>query len=192
MRKVLEDLSILPGCVSLPIRINALATNWILKMISYQELVSGLYQGYLQKLAQKTKMALEDVEQEARLLCWSVVVGKTSFDATRGSAIAYVICYLDKWADGQACQAYLVDDSKEREVVDYLIDSAEAEGANPLDALMTKELEAKKSAVAVAMRRKLSLEETLWLKGMSYRDIAQVSGAGKSQVHSRIATKFKG
>lgn len=161
-------------------------------MITYQELFSGLYQGYLRKLAQRTKMAIEDVEQEARLLCWSVVVGKTTFDPERGSAIAYVISYLDKWADNQSCQSYLVDDSKDQEIVEYLIDSAEAEGANPLEALIAKEVEARKSAVATAIRKKLSLEEALWFKGMSFRDITKVTGSGKSQVHSRITTKFKG
>ncbi len=160
-------------------------------MISYQELVDSLYQGYLRKLAQRTKLALEDVEQEARLLCWSVVVGKTTYDPSRGSAIAYVISYLDKWAANQACQSYLVDDSKDQEVIEYLIDSAEADGANPLDVLMSQELEIRKSAVARAMRKKLSLEDALWLKGMSYRDISQITGAGKSQVHSRISSKFK-
>ena len=161
-------------------------------MITYQELFSGLYQGYLRKLAQRTKMSLEDVEQEARLLCWSVVVGKSTFDPERGSAIAYVISYLDKWAANESCRSYLGDDSKDQEVVEYLIESAEAEGANPLEAMMAKELEARKSAVATAMRKKLSLEEALWFKGMSFRDISEVTGAGKSQVHSRITTKFKG
>lgn len=161
-------------------------------MITYQELFSGLYQGYLRKLAQRTKMSLEDVEQEARLLCWSVVVGKSTFDPERGSAIAYVISYLDKWAANESCQSYLVDDSKDQEVVEYLIESAEAEGANPLEAMMAKELETRKSAVATAMRKKLSLEEALWFKGMPFRDISEVTGAGKSQVHSRITTKFKG
>ncbi len=161
-------------------------------MLSYQELFSGLYQGYLRKLAQRTKMALEDVEQEARLLCWSVVVGKTTFDPARGSAIAYVISYLDKWAANESCQSYLVDDSKDQEVVEYLIESAQAEGANPLEQLLAAEHDVRKQEVAAAVCENLSLEDVLWFKGMSFRDISEVTGASKSQVHSRITTKFKG
>lgn len=45
----------------------------------------------LASVARGSILGLEDVQQEARLICWTVAIGESDFDPTRGSVRQYVM-----------------------------------------------------------------------------------------------------
>lgn len=47
--------------------------------------------GELISVARNSILGLEDVQQEARLICWTVAIGESDFDPTRGSVRQFVM-----------------------------------------------------------------------------------------------------
>lgn len=163
----------------------------MLPEISYSELFNTIYKGYLRKLALRAKVTFEDAEQEAKLLCWSVVVGQSTFDPTKGSAAAFVINSLEHWAQSQSCSGYMIDDYKEPDFVEQLANDCEDQFSNPLAILVAREEEAARLTLERFVNRQRSIEDTLFVKGVSVREIAKFMGSSKSSVYERIAAKHK-
>ncbi|MGA7181580.1 MAG: hypothetical protein WBX11_18630 [Thiobacillaceae bacterium] len=63
-------------------------------METMEALYAGLDQGELRSVAGCCSLSIEDVRQEARLLCWCIASGQCDFDPARGSPRQYVMGHL--------------------------------------------------------------------------------------------------
>ncbi|MEJ2673873.1 MAG: hypothetical protein P8011_01560 [Acidihalobacter sp.] len=55
------------------------------------QLYAQLDESELASVARKSILALDDIKQEARLICWSIGLGQSDFDPSQGSVRQYVM-----------------------------------------------------------------------------------------------------
>ncbi|MGO9443924.1 MAG: hypothetical protein ACLPXB_04010 [Thiobacillaceae bacterium] len=113
-----------------------------------EALYADLDQSELKSVAQCCSLSIDDVRQEARLLCWSIASGQCDFDPVRGTPRRYVMGRL--WGMTQRYQVSLRLDSLGHDdaspsldtpwVRDRLLASPHAqEPVDPLNALLERE-----------------------------------------------------
>ena len=156
---------------------------------SYSELYKLLSQKDLSRVARKARVDLEDVRQEARLLCWSMATGQSTFNASKGSPRQYIMGCLWGLAEHEHFHAH----QEATESTDFLLDSLEDECSNPLEKLL--EVEDVKAGRHMPdtklLTKNMTLEEMLWFSGMPFAAISEFTGIGKTTLHNRITRKFQ-
>lgn len=156
---------------------------------SYSELYKLLSQKDLSRVARKARVDLEDVRQEAQLLCWSMATGQSSFNASKGTPRQYIMGCLWGLAEHEHFHAH----QEATEATDFLLDSLEDEGSNPLEKLL--EVEDVKAGRHMPdtnlLTKNMALEEMLWFSGLPFATISNFTGIGKTTLHKRITKKFQ-
>lgn len=156
---------------------------------SYSELYKLLSQKDLSRVARKARVDLEDVRQEAQLLCWSMATGQSSFNAAKGTPRQYIMGCLWGLAEYEHFHAH----QEANEATDFLLDSLEDEGSNPLEKLL--QLEDVKAGRHIPdtnlLTKNMTLEEMLWFSGLPFATISEFTGIGKTTLHNRITKKFQ-
>lgn len=156
---------------------------------SYSELYKLLSQKDLSRVARKARVDVDDVRQEARLLCWSMATGQSTFDESKGSPRQYIMGCLWGLAEHEHFHAH----QAASEATDFLLDALEDEGSNPLEKLLEKEAikAGRHLPDTFQFTAKMSLEETLWFSGIPFAAISEFTGIGKTTLHKRITKKFQ-
>jgi DNA-directed RNA polymerase specialized sigma24 family protein len=155
----------------------------------YSELYKLLTQNDLARVARKARMDVEDVRQEARLLCWSMATGQSTYKEQKGTPKQYIMGCLWGLAEHEHFHAH----QEATEATDYLMEALEDEGSNPLEKLLAlEEIKAGRHMPdATQFTFNMTLEETLWFSGMSYAAISEFTGVGKTTAFKRISKKFQ-
>ncbi|MBU3640962.1 hypothetical protein [Polynucleobacter sp. Fuers-14] len=155
----------------------------------YLELYQSLSQLDLSRVARKARTDIDDVRQEARLLCWSIASGTSSFCREKGSQKQYIMGCL--W--GLAKHEHFQSQQAANETTDFILETLEDVSPTPLEKLL--ELEDIKAGCylpeTAQLTANMSLEESLWFSGMSFAAISKYTGIGKTTLHKRITQKFQ-
>jgi hypothetical protein len=156
---------------------------------SYSELYKLLTQNDLARVARKARMDVEDVRQEARLLCWSMATGQSTYNEQKGTPKQYIMGCLWGLAEHEHFHAH----QEASEATDYLMESLEDEGSNPLEKILAaEEIRAGRHMPDVShFTSSMTLEEILWFSGMPYAAISEFTGVGKTTAFKRISKKFQ-
>lgn len=157
--------------------------------LSYSEFYKLLTQNDLARVARKARLDIEDVRQEARLLCWSMATGQSAYNEQKGAPKQYIMGCLWGLAEHEHFHAH----QEASEATDYLMEALEEEGSNPLEKLLeNEEIKAGRYTPDLSsLTSNMSLEETLWFSGLPYSAISEFTGVGKTTVFKRISKKFQ-
>lgn len=156
---------------------------------NYSELYKLLTQADLSRVARKARMDVEDVRQEARLLCWSMATGQSTYNDQKGAPKQYIMGCLWGLAEHEHFHAH----QEASEATDYLMETLEDEGSNPLEKILAaEEIKAGRHMPdASHFTPSMTLEEMLWFSGMPYTSISEFTGVGKTTAFKRISKKFQ-
>ncbi|MBU3595111.1 hypothetical protein ICN10_01700 [Polynucleobacter sp. 86C-FISCH] len=159
-------------------------------MKQYSELYKLLTQTDLARVARKARMDIDDVRQEARLLCWSMATGQSTYNEQKGTPKQYIMGCLWGLADHEHFHAH----QEANEATDHLMEIMEDEGSNPLEKLLEDEKLKTGHYLpdSTQFTAAMTLEEMLWFSGASYAAISEFTGIGKTTVFKRISKKFQG
>ena len=159
------------------------------KSLSYEGLYQLLAQKDLTRVARKARVDIEDICQEARLLCWSMAAGQSAYSEKKGTPKQYIMGCLWGLAEHEHFHAH----QEASEATDCLMEILEDEGANPLERLLIVErVRAGHHMPDIHhFTSGMSLEEILWFSGVSYAAISNFTGAGKTAIFKRISSKFQ-
>ena len=156
---------------------------------NYSELYKLLTQADLSRVARKARMDVEDVRQEARLLCWSMATGQSTYNELKGTPKQYIMGCLWGLAEHEHFHAH----QEASEATDFLMETLEDEGSNPLEKILAaEEIKAGRHMPdASHFTPSMTLEEMLWFSGMPYTSISEFTGVGKTTAFKRISKKFQ-
>lgn len=155
----------------------------------FTEFYSLLSQQDLSRVARKARVEIEDVRQEAQLLCWSMATGQSTFNAAKGSPKQYLMGCLWGFAEHEHFHAH----QAANEVTELIASQIKDEAPSPLECLINEEeIEAGQYLPGTnAFTTHMSLEEMLWFSGLSFALISEFTGMGKTTLFKRISGKFQ-
>jgi hypothetical protein len=156
--------------------------------IYFSELYELLSQPELSSVAKVTKTEIEDVRQDAKLLCWLIATGQSKHDPAKGGVRQYVMGHLWRDADRAIWHGHeRIDQEDYTSAADLMID----EMADPLKILIERETDPyARTGLLGRIGSKLKYEEFLFLTGADMREIEEVTGISKSTAHRKITKRY--
>ncbi|SCC93126.1 hypothetical protein THIX_30354 [Thiomonas sp. X19] len=159
---------------------------------------ADLSQHELHNVAARARLPVDDIRQEAQLLCWVIASGHSDYDSRLGSTRGYIMGRLWKLALREALAPHAVDfgPDEEDEHGEGAVLGAVDRLASPsvLEALIEAEDQRALEAAAEArdrQRRKTAadLPTTLLLaqRGVSHGTIAALTGVTRQAVRQKLA-----
>ena len=156
---------------------------------SFSSLYEALSALDLARVARRSRCDVEDIRQEARVICWEIATNQSTFDPEKGSAKQFIMGKLWHMADHENFQGH----QEANETTDFLAENLLDQSPSPLEMLLAKESErlGQRTLDTNKLTANMTLEQYMWFSGLPYTAIEKVTGISRSTAFRAIKKAFK-